>query len=140
MRVSTAARIAVAAAIACGCAKRQERHVYQPSQLQEAARVGDFFKVHMRDGALYVLDRWEVSPAGDAVDGWGEKRDLNRDVVETGMFHIAVADVALIETNQLVTSPAVAALVVMSAVSLGVTAACIANPKMCFGSCPTFFV
>ena len=37
------------------------------------------------------------------------------------------------------TSSAVAGLTVLSVASAGMTVYCIANPKACFGSCPTFY-
>ena len=37
-------------------------------------------------------------------------------------------------------SPAIAPLAVVTGASLAVTAACLYNPKACFGSCPTFYV
>jgi hypothetical protein len=51
-----------------------------------------------------------------------------------------VDSVALFETNEVSTHPAVGALAVITGVSVGITIYCIANPKACFGSCPTFYV
>ena len=58
----------------------------------------------------------------------------------SGTFTVALDEVALLETNVLQRSPSAAALAVITGVSVAMTAFCIANPKACFGSCPTFYV
>jgi hypothetical protein len=94
----------------------------------------------MQDGRLYVLSQWQVGPAGRTVAGSGELLDQNRRVIQSGEFSVDIDSVAVFETNIVQTSPAVAALAVISGASVALTIVCIANPKACFGSCPTFYV
>jgi len=81
-----------------------------------------------------------VDQEGVSVSGRGELLGLNREPVGSGSFTVPIDSVALFETNVVQNSPAVAALAVVSGVSLGLTAFCLSNTKACFGSCPTFYV
>jgi hypothetical protein len=98
-----------------------------------------FLKVHLKSGELYVLSRWRTDDAAHAVIGDGTHLDLDRESLPVTGVKIAWDDVALFETNTIVTSPAVAAMAVVTGLSLAGTVACAINPKACFGSCPTFY-
>ncbi|HUS30366.1 MAG TPA: hypothetical protein VMZ53_17780 [Kofleriaceae bacterium] len=98
-----------------------------------------FLKVHMPDGKLYVLADWRVDETTKHITGTGDLFDADRELEKTGSFSIAMDDVAMYETNTIESSPGVAAMAVISGLSVAVTAFCIANPKSCFGSCPTFY-
>ena len=65
---------------------------------------------------------------------------LAREVTGSGSFTVALDEVALLETNVVQYSSSAAALVVVTGISAVMTGFCIANPKACFGSCPTFYV
>jgi hypothetical protein len=80
-----------------------------------------------------------VNEENGSISGLGRLLDLNRNLLEAGDLSISLQDVAIFETNTLKPSPAVATMAVLSVLSLAVTALCIANPKACFGSCPTFY-
>ena len=71
--------------------------------------------------------------------GNGVLLDVNRGTLATGKFELSIDSVAIFETNVTRTSGSVHALAVMTGISLAVTAFCIVNPKVCFGSCPTFY-
>jgi hypothetical protein len=123
--------------VTMACTHRLDRRV--GASLTTVDQHAPFLKVHMRDGDVFILTRWAIDDARHLLSGVGEHRGLDRELVTRGEQHIELADVALYETNTIVSSPSVAALAVVTAVSLGVTAACIASPKSCFGSCPTFY-
>ena len=99
-----------------------------------------FLKAHMRDGQLYILSGWQVDRNEEFVSGEGTLLNFNRDTVGTGHFSVPLDSVAIFETNEVRLSGSVYAMAVITGISLGVTAFCIANPKACFGSCPTFYV
>jgi hypothetical protein len=99
-------------------------------------------KVHMKSGELYTLTNWQAAPDGSRVEGTGTRYSLARVAGETGRFSIAAEDVALFETNrsEKVGGGGTAVLAVMSTVAGAIAAICVADPKGCFGSCPTFYL
>lgn len=101
-----------------------------------------FLKCHMADGGLYVLRDWRVEPEPRVVSGTGVLYDADRRKVGEGPFRIPFEAIALAETNrpETVTRTDIVVLGVVAGASLAVTAACLANPKACFGSCPTFYL
>jgi hypothetical protein len=109
---------------------------------EEAERSADFLKCHTRDGRVYVLARWTFDES--SVRGEGRHYDAQRNLVSEGPQTIPLSNVALFETNIPETIPrssvGYVVMGVVSVASLAVTAYCIANPKACFGSCPTFYV
>jgi hypothetical protein len=96
----------------------------------------------MRSGELYTLSRWTASADGPRVEGTGRRYSLTRVPGATGRVSIPVAEVALFETSrpESVGTGGIAALVVMTTISGVLTGICLADPKACFGSCPTFYL
>lgn len=127
-------------AVALGCAKRVRRQVAPAAQLETLDGNAPFLKAHMQDGALYVLSEWSVDSADRQVRGEGRRYEADRRLVAPGSYQLLLDSVALFETNSVRVSGAVIPLAVMTGVSVGVTAYCIADPKACFGSCPTFYL
>jgi hypothetical protein len=134
--------LALASALfAAACLEtRLDRALKTPDQIQTLDHRSAYLKVHMKDGQLYLLSKWQVDDAVRQVSGEGERFSLARETMGLGSFTVALDDVALLETNVLQRSPSAAALAVITGVSVAVTAFCIANSKACFGSCPTFYV
>jgi len=133
-RVAIAVILALAAG---GCARRVQRAV--SADLQTVDMKAPYIKCHMKDGGLYVLSAWKIDEVNKALTGAGEYFGTDRSVESRLNFRVPMKDVALYETNTISTSPGVAGMAVITGLSLAVTAACIANPKACFGSCPTFY-
>jgi hypothetical protein len=131
------ALVVTAALTAGSCVQRVERKVGKT--VQTVDNKAPFLKVHMPDGRLYVLSMWNVDETTKHIMGTGDLFGPERELETTGVFSIAMGDIAMYETNTIVTSPGVAAMAVITGLSLGVTAYCAANPKSCFGSCPTFY-
>jgi len=132
----------VFAAIA-GCGHRVlTPELVDPDRVPPKSSVTPILKVHMRSGELYVLDEWRASADGNRVDGSGARYTLSRTAGATGRVSIPVADVALFETNRSETVAAVptGVLAVTTTVLGALTLACVADPKSCFGSCPTFYL
>ena len=74
------------------------------------------------------------------VSGTGALLNANRDTLEQGYFRVGIDSVAIFETNVIQTSATATALTVFTGITVAITAFCIANPKACFGSCPTFYI
>ena len=130
---------ALAAVLVCGCdVKRLHRELVEPGKLAAIDRRPPYLKAHLRDGRVLVLSEW--SAEGEGVRGNGRMFDTNRDVVAEGALAVALDSVALFETNVVHPAGAVAGLAVLTGASLALTGYCAANPKACFGSCPTFYV
>lgn len=116
-----------------------ELHV--PSDSGRLDAHAPFLKVHMDDGEVYVLSDWRVLQNPHVVSGVGLHYDAERRVLGEGLQAIPLDRVALLETNRprSVFHAGVAVLGVATALSLAVNVACATNPKMCYGSCPTFY-
>jgi hypothetical protein len=119
---------------------RLDRAFKTPDQIQTLDNRSPYLKVHMKDGGLYLLSQWQVDELKRQVSGEGDRLGLARQKMESGSFAVALADVALLETNVLQRSPSATALAVITGISVTMTALCAANPKACFGSCPTFYI
>jgi hypothetical protein len=133
--------LALATAFTGGCFEsRLARTLKTPDQIKTLDRRSPYLKVHMKDGDLYVLSKWRVDDAQREVSGDGDRFGISREVVASGAFRIAVGEIALLETNVVQRSGAAVGLAVITGVSAAMTAVCIANPKACFGSCPTFYI
>jgi hypothetical protein len=132
---------ALAMVLLAGCSvKRLSRTLTPPEQPSSLDRNSPFLKAHMRDGRVLILSEWSADSASRTVLGHGDALDVNRAVITRGSFTVPLDSVALFETNVVLNSGSVSALSVVTVASLAMTAYCIANPKACFGSCPTFYV
>ncbi len=128
---------AMAMILGTGCVQRIDRKT--GPTLQTVDLGAPFLKAHMRNGDLYVLSAWRIDEATRTISGTGELQGPERQDVAERVHRVHIDDVALFETNTVVTSPGVAALAVVTGISVAVTVACLTNPKACFGSCPTFY-
>lgn len=104
-----------------------------------------FFKVHLKNGEVSVLNNWSLSDNKDSLSGMGTLYDFNRNQTREGNLSFAIDDIAIIETNQLdriksKDSERVAGLSILTGLNLIVDIVCLVNPKACFGSCPTFYI
>jgi hypothetical protein len=133
--------LATASALACTPSQPLGRELVAPAAVASVKSADSpYLKAHMRDGRLYVLSTWTVNGAAGTVAGHGRLLDVDRRSGSEGDYQIPLAEVAIFETNRPPSSPVIAALAVTTVGSLAGTALCLANPKACFGSCPTFYV
>ncbi|MBC8374724.1 MAG: hypothetical protein H8E26_01695 [FCB group bacterium] len=93
----------------------------------------------MKDGQVYVFSEWKVMGRENLIQGNATLLSIDRDVLKTGSFKISIDSVAIIESNKVITSSPANALSFLTGLSGVVTGICLANPKACFGSCPTFY-
>jgi hypothetical protein len=138
------------------CVRVQRRDLFTPEQVLAPAATpwrgiratnselpnlsqSPYLKAHMLNGGVYLFNEWSVDKAGRSLSGNAEYQNYNREKIELGRTTIYFDSVALLETNQNTLSGGAAALAVMTGISAALTAYCIANPKACFGSCPTFY-
>jgi hypothetical protein len=129
--------VMVVLAATAGCAKRIERKV--GPTLHTVDMDAAYLKAHMKDGSLYVLGSWRIDEGQAAVSGVGDWFGPDRVAPRRGAYTVKLADVALYETNTILTSPGVAAMALVTGLSVAATVGCAVNPKACFGSCPTFY-
>lgn len=125
-------------AAACGV-RTLTRQLTLPADLRALDTTSPYLKAHMQDGRVYVLSPWQLDAGGKTVSGSGQLLSVNRVDIGSGEWTIPLDSVAVFETNQLRSPDAVAALTFVTVASAGLTAYCLANPKACFGSCPTFY-
>jgi hypothetical protein len=128
----------------CGAVTMLQRQVYAPDGFRALPQdivheKSPVIKAHMRDGRLYVLSAWSLEDSGRVLRCRGRQESAGRTVIDSGDFSLPVDSVALFETNVATPSGWHASLMIMTVVSGAITAACISNPKACFGSCPTFY-
>lgn len=142
-----AARAAVAVgftALLSGCVgfRIQDPHLRPVGHMPQQQKVEGVLKVHMRSGELYVLREWSLAENGTRLRGNGTRYSLTRDAVGAeGPQEISLEDVSLFETNdQRVDYPfAGQSLAFLTTFWGGLSVVCLADPKSCFGSCPTFY-
>ena len=127
----------ISTSISSSCTPRIERK--QGPTLETVDLKAEYLKAHLRSGEVVVLSKWIIDDARREVIGIGERMGLDRLAAVPGEFRIGFDEVALYETNTVVTSPVVAAMAVVTGLSVAVSIACLSNPKACFGSCPTFY-
>ena len=121
-----------------GCFPRRfdQRTLHRPGEPLPAGVI----KAHLLSGELVVLADW--SETDTTLSGQGTLYDLDRTRVRSGAFTLPVDSIALLETSVRRTSrPAGPSIMATFSVLWGLTTlACVADPKSCFGSCPTFYV
>jgi hypothetical protein len=132
--------ILLAVLFVCGsCAYVVDRHVSEIFSASKVDRSTPFLKAHLRDGSVQIFKRWTISDSAKAVYGDGDLLDANRNRLKTGRDTIPFSKVVLFETNDVWLSPATVGMTIVSMGSAALSIYCMANPKACFGSCPTFY-
>jgi hypothetical protein len=131
-------KLLLALAVMTGCTVHHLERKTSPT-LATVDQKAPFLKAHMKDGDVYVLDRWTAHDRDGYLEGDGNWLGADRHVAGKGHFRIAFAEVAIYETNTIIESKQIASVAILTGLSLVGSALCIANPKACFGSCPTFY-
>lgn len=99
-----------------------------------------YLKAHLRNGGLFEFSQWSVNESSKQVQGPGNLYDFNRKPISVNTdTSLALDSVAVFETNDPYVPPSLALLGLVTGASVGVTGYCAANPKACYGSCPTFY-
>lgn len=135
--------------LGCESTKVIRRHIKVENFNEPSSKI-KVIKLYMKDGSLYVLDNWIIEDSIDIIHGEGLLYDVNRNLVsrsadgsaiQTQQFkNIRKDDISIIETNELTGHMANMLGITLPGVPFSVLSAyCLANPKACFGSCPTFY-
>ena len=117
--------------------------IHPPDQYARVGDEADYLKVHMRDGRLYVLRSWQLDNRRTAITGRGALYDRERERKGTSKsYSIPLDDIVLLEANdsRRIQGFGIAWLGFWTTVYGVITGICVADPKACFGSCPTFYV
>jgi hypothetical protein len=140
MRTKAAVFLCAAAATACTQAVYAPQvHAPTYAPVHEEIRNG-LLKVHLNSGELVVLSSW-LQHDGTLM-GEGIRYDVQRRATYEGRHVLPPESIALLETEGRVGSrgSAMVGMVIWTTIWGVTTGACLADPKACFGSCPTFYV
>lgn len=115
-----------------------------PDRLPTSEEPGPL-KVHLHGGDVVVLTQWGENAATRRITGYGTRYDAHRAPRgRTGRVDLPVDSVALLEVTRPSTDVGKGLGITLMASYTVLTGAvsliCMANPKSCFGSCPTFYV
>lgn len=102
-----------------------------------------YLKAHYQSGDVCIYNSdWKISADEKTIDGTGILYDHNRSIKKEGPISTQIDDIVLFETNRKLNYKeriiAGRTLLIGLDVALGVV--CIIDPKICFGSCPTFYI
>ena len=130
--------------LAAGCGVRQ----WEPQLMAEgdpppAPGTGSYLKAHLHSGGVVVFSSWTVPSEGDStLEGFGVQYSVERAPGTPQELTISLDSIALLEANrpETVGRFGLTGITVWTATSTLVTIACVADPKSCFGSCPTFYL
>ena len=131
----------VAAAVASGCSMTVPTPRLHDTKTVSALKDKGELKVHMRTGELYVLSGFRIE-AGEILEGPGTHYTILRQPDGAGTHRLRLDEIALIETTETRTAGTLGMLGLGTLTTIWGTASvyCLANPKSCFGSCPTFYL
>ncbi|MFI5171835.1 MAG: hypothetical protein ACHQFW_05565, partial [Chitinophagales bacterium] len=102
-----------------------------------------YLKAHLSNGYLYLINPgWDVDSSGLYIIGNSSAYDFNRKFLGTSYRKILIDSIVIAESNMPVENrdkKKISVLTVVSIVDGAMLAFCIALPKACYGSCPTFY-
>ena len=99
-------------------------------------------KVHLNNRQLWILSRWQEDATARMLSGYGELYAVDRTLVGSDTMRVPFDSIALLESYG-ASRKASFGLGLLSVYMVGtglITGSCLADPKSCFGSCPTFYV
>jgi len=124
-----------------GCVSTTERVSRELIEIEKVKSISDkYVKIHLQDGFLCVMNSWKIDESAKCITGTGKYYDFNRNLLNSGTLAVPFDKITILETNDKSTNPGVATMVVMGIITVPISLYCLANPKACFGSCPTFYV
>ncbi len=110
----------------------------------ENIRTKPYLKAHMKNGDVCILkDTWIIDTNKNTVFGNGKRFDYNRKEIFLGEMTLHIDSVSIFETNSKILKPEkgrIATLSILTGIDVALGVICITNPKVCFGSCPTFYM
>lgn len=134
--------LTVALALLSGCATRGWQAKFTSPQDPVLDSQVQYVKLHHADGGVTVLaEPWTWDAGAGVFTGWGRHYDALRTLTHQGDQRVEASGLVLVESTQpfLLQDASVPVMGIATGASLMLTAVCLANPKSCFGSCPTFY-
>jgi len=112
------------------------------SNTTAAGDSGATLKVHLKNRQLWILSSWQEDTAARQLSGSGSLYDVDRRQIGGGSIALPFDSIALLETyaSRRKASFGLGLLSVWTVGTGLLTGTCLADPKSCFGSCPTFYV
>ncbi len=143
--------ISLAAGLLSACSPvrdiRFRAHYHDANDLlYAAAQESDlsYLKAHLKDGGIVLFsESWDVDMQKEIVTGDGQHFDFNRRFVRDGEMVVSVDSVVIFETNKMPKNndqSRISSLSVLGGLNTALGIYCLAVPKACFGSCPTFYL
>ena len=102
-------------------------------------KFNSIIKIHTLNGNVYILNDFNIKDNDKIVSGQGTLQDFNRQEIHSGDFNIPFDSIVIVETNKIKGNSGIIGMAIVTGLSIYQTLYCIANPKACFGSCPTFY-
>ncbi len=103
-----------------------------------------FLKAHHKNGSVYILrNTWKIDTTSNMITGNGSLYDYNRRLLHNGDLSLSIDSISIFETNTKIGNPEagrIAGISLIAAVDVIIGLVCLADPKTCFGSCPTFYI
>lgn len=103
-----------------------------------------YLKAHLNDGGIVLFsESWSVDNQQETVTGNGQHFDFNRRFIRDGQMTVSLDSVVIFETNKIPGNndqSRITALTVLGGLNTALGIYCLAVPKACFGSCPTFYL
>lgn len=111
--------------------------------VKDLPKSNTYLKAHYKNGSLTVFNsNWKVDNQYKEVVGVGRTYDYQRRFISDGPVAIPIDSIAIFETNRKLKASelkGIGALTVLMGINTAIGVYCLANPKACFGSCPTFY-
>jgi hypothetical protein len=143
MRIQTLAITVLLSVAAPGCGRTSwEPHLAPPNSAPDALGRDAVMKIHLQTGEVIVADRWDADESAKVMAIVGQRYNVSRTTSVAGDYQIPFDSIALVEwRTKEVSRPAGLTLLPTYSVLYGaLTILCVADPKTCFGSCPTFYL
>jgi hypothetical protein len=99
-------------------------------------------KVHLNNRQLWILNTWQEDTSTKQLTGLGNLYGIDRQIIRGVRATVPFDSIALLEAygSRRKGSFGLGLLSVWSVGTGIITGTCLADPKSCFGSCPTFYV
>ncbi|MFH1765923.1 MAG: hypothetical protein ABIF09_17180 [Gemmatimonadota bacterium] len=127
----------------CGLLQHWEPQILPEGRALPPPRAIPYLKAHLNSGELVVFSGWNVPAYGDSIlEGYGVRYSVDRSPGNPDIHTLLLDSIALLEANrrETVGELAFAGLTTWTVISTYLTVVCVADPKECFGSCPTFYL
>ncbi len=101
-----------------------------------------FLKVHLEDGAIGILEKWDVPTDQTGLVGQGYLFNFDQVRRTAGAFKFGLDEITLVETNQLaiLQETPLAPRSMITGANIKLDIHCLVNPKACQRCAPSFYV